>query len=255
MKIGVAAFCTGNAESAQLAVEVEQRGFESLFITDHTHIPVSRVTDYPDVYGGGELPDFYKRTHDVFVALSFAAAATSTLKLASGICLVGQRDPIVTAKAVASLDALSGGRLAAFGVGFGWNRDKLEAHGTDFKRRREMTRDRVAVHAPAVDRGGRELRWRARRLAPSWAWPKPTSPPRIYLGGGGPTTMRHAAEWADVWYPVNRSTTRRWRTRTRSSGRSSTRSDGIAARSASRAPPFRATLRCSIGSANRASSA
>ena len=156
MKIGVAAFCTDETLSpAQLAVELEQRGFESLFITDHTHIPVSRVSDYPDVYGGGELPEFYKRTHDVFVALSFAAAATSTLNLASGVCLVGQRDPIVTAKAVASLDALSGGRLAAFGVGFGWNRDELEAHGTDFKRRREVTRDRVAVCASCGPRRSR----------------------------------------------------------------------------------------------------
>jgi probable F420-dependent oxidoreductase len=205
MKIGVVSFCTEETLSPpQLAVEVEQRGFESLFMTDHTHIPVSRVTDYPDVYGGGELPDFYKRTYDLFVGLSFAAAATSTLKLGTGICLVGQRDPIVTAKEVASLDSLSGGRLAAFGVGFGWNRDELEAHGTDFKRRREITRDRVAIMRQLWTEEVASFDGEHARLAPSWAWPKPTSPPRIYLGGGGPTTMRHAAEWADVWYPVNR---------------------------------------------------
>jgi probable F420-dependent oxidoreductase len=205
MKIGVVTFCTQDTLSPQrLAAEVEQRGFESLFLTDHTHIPVSRVTAYPSVYGGGELPEFYKRTYDVFVALSFAAGATTTLKLGTGICLVAQRDPIVTAKEVASLDTLSGGRIAAFGVGFGWNRDELEAHGTDFARRREITRDRVAVMRQLWAEDVASFEGKYVQLAPSWAWPKPATPPRVYLGGGGPTTMRHAAEWADGWYPVIR---------------------------------------------------
>jgi probable F420-dependent oxidoreductase len=205
VNIGVVSFCTDKTLSpGQLAREVEDRGFESLFMTDHTHIPVSRVTDYPDVYGGGELPDFYRRTHDLFVSLSYAAASTSTLKVGTGICLVPQRDPIATAKAVASLDSLSGGRLAAFGVGFGWNRDELEAHGTDFKTRREVARDRVEVMRSLWRDETASYDGEYARLAPSWAWPKPTSVPRVYLGGGGPTTMRHAAEWADAWYPVIR---------------------------------------------------
>jgi probable F420-dependent oxidoreductase len=205
VEIGIVTFCTEDTGSpSELATEIEHRGFESLFLTDHTHIPVSRATAYPEVYGGGELPDYYSRTHELFVALTHAAAATSVLRVGTGICLVGQRDPIVTAKAVATLDSLSGGRLAAFGVGFGWNRDELEAHGTDFAHRREITRDRVALMRRLWDDDVAQYEGEYARLAPSWSWPKPTRPPRVYLGGGGPTTMRHAAEWADAWYPVFR---------------------------------------------------
>src|SRR6267154_3773283 len=126
-------------EVSELARALEARGFESLFVCEHTHIPVSRRSPYP---GGGELPKRYSHTHDPFVALSFAAAATKSLKLGTGICLVPQRDPIITAKSVASLDRLSGGRFL-FGVGGGWNAEEMENHGTTFKRRWRLLRERV----------------------------------------------------------------------------------------------------------------
>ena len=205
MKIGPVSFCTGETLAPNaLAVAVEERGLRSLFLTDHAHIPVSRATGCPDVYGDGELPEFCKRTYDLFVGLSFVAAATSKLEVGTGICLGGQRAPIVTAKEVASRDPLLGGRLAAFGVGFGWHRNELEAHGTDFRSRREIARDRIELMRALCRDEAASLEAEHTSLKPSWAWPKPSSEPRVYLGGGGPTTMRHAAEWADVWYPVIR---------------------------------------------------
>ena len=122
-----------------LARELEARGFESLWVTEHTHIPTSRLTPWP---GGPELPDMYKRTLDPFVALTSAAAATTTLKLATGICLVAQHDPIVLAKTIASLDLLSGGRFI-FGIGVGWNVEEMADHGVDPARRRGIAREKV----------------------------------------------------------------------------------------------------------------
>lgn len=202
MKIGIATFSTEETLSpARLAREVEDRGFESFFLTDHTHFPTWRAPSHPKAYGGGVLPDYYKRTYDPFVGLSFAAAATTRLRVGTAVCLVAERDPIVTAKEVASLDVLSGGRLAAFGVGFGWNRDELEAHGGDFKNRREVVRDRVQLMRRLWTDEVASYEGEHAHLAPSFAWPKPTTSPRIYLGAVGPKAMRHAAEWADVWYP------------------------------------------------------
>ena len=126
-------------EIGELARALEARGFESLFVCEHTHIPISRRSPYP---GGGELPKRYSHTHDPFVALSFAAAATRTLKLGTGIALVPQRDPIVTAKSVASLDQLSGGRFM-FAIGGGWNVEEMENHGTRYKTRFKLLRERV----------------------------------------------------------------------------------------------------------------
>ena len=126
MKVGVYYFPTDyGINIAELAGALEQRGFESLFVCEHTHIPVSRRSPFP---GGGELPERYKHTHDPFVALSFAAAATKKLKLGTGICLIPQHDPIVTAKSVASLDQLSGGRFI-LAMGGGWNVEEMENHG------------------------------------------------------------------------------------------------------------------------------
>src|SRR5947199_6938580 len=119
----------------------EERGFESLLFPEHTHIPTSRETPYP---GGGELPPEYSHIHDPFVALGQAAAVTERLRVATGICLVIERDPIVTAKEVASLDALSGGRFV-FGVGAGWNREEMRNHGTDPGRRFGVMRERIAA--------------------------------------------------------------------------------------------------------------
>src|SRR5258707_304210 len=140
MRTGVFYFPTEyGIEIGELASALEARGFESLFVCEHTHIPVSRRTPFPS---GGELPKRYAHTHDPFVALAFAAAATKKLRLGTGICLVPQRDPIVTAKSVASLDLLSGGRFI-FGIGGGWNVEEMENHGTSHATRFKLMRERV----------------------------------------------------------------------------------------------------------------
>src|SRR5690242_21034401 len=140
MKFGVAIFPTEDVQDpAELASMAQERGFESLLFPEHTHIPASRETPYP---GGGELPPEYSRTHDPFVALTAAAAATERIKVGTGICLVIQRDPIITAKEVASVDQLSGGRFL-FGVGAGWNREEMVDHRSDPARRFGVMRERV----------------------------------------------------------------------------------------------------------------
>src|SRR5579871_2527172 len=141
MRFGVTMFMTDQTMGpVELARAVEERGLVSLYVPEHTHIPVSRKTAPPT--GDAELRDEYKRTLDPFIALSMAAAVTERLVVGTGICLVAQRDPIITAKEVASLDALSGGRFS-FGIGFGWNRDEIEHHGVEMKRRREVAREHV----------------------------------------------------------------------------------------------------------------
>src|SRR6185295_18402572 len=135
MHIGALIFPTDlSIRPDRLAVALEERGFESMWVTEHTHIPTSRRTPWP---GGADLPDEYRRTLDPFVALTAAAAATKKLRVATGVCLVAQRDPIVTAKEVASLDLVSGGRFV-FGVGIGWNEDEAASHRVDFPRRRSQ---------------------------------------------------------------------------------------------------------------------
>ena len=140
MRVGVFYFPTDyGIHPGELARELEARGFESLFVCEHTHIPVSRRTPF---FGGADLPKRYAHTHDPFVALSFAAAATHKLVLGTGVCLVVEHDPIVTAKSVASLDQLSGGRFA-FGIGAGWNAEEMENHGTRYETRYQVMRERV----------------------------------------------------------------------------------------------------------------
>ena len=204
MKVGVYVFATDlDLDPGPLAVEIEQRGFDSMFFPEHSHIPVSRATDYPDSYGGGVLPDFYKRTYDPFISCAFAAAATTTLEVGTGICLLALRDAVHTAKLVASIDRLSGGRFT-FGVGFGWNRDEFVTHGADFKTRHAKVREQVQLMRRMWTDDVAEYDGTYVSLEPSWCWPKPVQQPNppIYLGGSGPVTMRHAAEWADVWYPT-----------------------------------------------------
>src|SRR5258707_5996578 len=140
MKVGVYYFPTDyGIDISELARALEACGFESLFVCEHTHIPLSRLSTYP---GGGELPKRYSHTHDPYVALSFAAAATRTLKLGTGIALLPQRDPIITAKSVASLDQLSGGRFI-FAIGGGWNVEEMENHGARYETRFKLLRERV----------------------------------------------------------------------------------------------------------------
>ncbi|HSS10693.1 MAG TPA: LLM class F420-dependent oxidoreductase, partial [Acidimicrobiales bacterium] len=185
----------------QLATELEVRGFESLFFPEHTHIPIGRRTPYPM---GGELPDEYKRTFDPFVAIAAATAKTTSLILGTGVCLVAQRDPILLAKEVASVDVLSGGRVI-FGVGYGWNVDEMEDHGVNPKQRRALVREKVlaikALWTEEVAGFDGELV----HFEPSWSWPKPAQRPHppIFLGGAaGPTLFRHIVEWADGWMPI-----------------------------------------------------
>lgn len=202
MRFGVTVFLTDySIDPATLAREVEDRGFHSMWTPEHTHIPVSRKTPPPM---GEPLPKQYYHCLDPFVALSYAAAATTRLRIGTGICLVAQHDPIVLAKTVATLDHLSGGRFD-FGVGFGWNQDEMEHHGVDYKRRREVVRDRVkAIEALWMNEQG-TYDGEFASFEPSFSWPKPVQKPRppVWIGGeGGPKLFRHVAEWADGWIPI-----------------------------------------------------
>lgn len=203
MKVGVYVFATDlDLDPGSLAVEVEQRGFNSLFFPEHSHIPIARATAYPEQYGGGDLPDFYKRTYDPFISCAFAAASTKTLMVGTGVSLLALRDVVHTAKMAASIDRLSGGRFA-LGVGFGWNRDEFATHGVHFPSRHRKVREQVAAIRTLWTEDVAQFHGEFVDFEPSWCWPKPMqSSPPVYLGGSGPLTMRHAAEWADVWYPT-----------------------------------------------------
>jgi len=183
------------------AREAEERGFDSVFFPEHTHIPTSRRTPAPM---GEPLPDYYSRTLDPFVALSFAAAATSKIKLATGICLVAQRDPIITAKEVATLDHLSGGRFI-FAIGFGWNAEEIEDHGVSFSRRREVVREKMLAMEALWSDEVASFEGEFVSFEASWAWPKPVQRPRppVLIGGGaGPKMFDAIAEYADGWIPI-----------------------------------------------------
>lgn len=201
MELGVSIFPTDRTiRPDRLAREVEDRGFGSLFFPEHTHMPV----DHSPHPAGQGLPEEYKRTHDPFVALMAAAAATTDLKVATGICLVAQHDPILLAKQVASLDLLSGGR-AILGVGYGWNRPEAEHHGIDFDQRREVLREKVlAMQALWTDEeasfDGDHV-----SIAPTWSWPKPTQdphPPVLLGAAAGESTFAHVIEFCDGWMPI-----------------------------------------------------
>lgn len=200
MHKGVFFFPTDYAiEVPELARELENRGFESLFLCEHTHIPTSRRSPFP---GGGELPRHYIRTHDPFVALSFAASVTKNLKLGTGICLVIQRDPIVTANTIASLDMLSGGRFI-FGAGGGWNLEEMENHGTDPETRFKLLRERLLAMKAMWTEEEASFRGDYVNIEPSWCYPKPvqTPHPPIILGGETVHTLRRVVEFCDGWLP------------------------------------------------------
>lgn len=203
MELGVTIFATdGSIAPAELAREAEARGFASLFVPEHTHIPVSRETPPPT--GEKELADEYRRTLDPWVALATAAAVTSRIRLGSGIALVAQHDPIALAKTIATLDHLAGGRVVV-GVGFGWNREEMRDHGVAFARRREHVREVVLAMQALWSQEAASFAGECVRFAPSWQWPKPRQQPRppILLGGGaGPKLFAHLAEWADGWMPI-----------------------------------------------------
>jgi len=200
MELGLAILLTDYSMApAALGASAEERGFESLFLAEHTHIPVSRESPYA---GEGELPREYMHTIDPFVGLAAAATATQRLKVGTGVCLVIERDPITTAKEVATLDHISGGRFL-FGVGAGWNREEMRNHGTDpgtrFRRMRESveamkaiwTQDEAEYHGRLID------------FDPIWSWPKPVQKPHppILVGGVGEKVLDRVVAYGDEWIP------------------------------------------------------
>jgi len=201
MRFGVTMFSTDRTmPPVQLAPEVESRGLHSLYLPEHTHIPVSRRTPPPT--GEAELDDAYRRTLDPFVALAMAGAVTSTLRLGTGVALIAQHDPIVLAKQVATLDHLTGGR-AVLGVGFGWNHEEMEDHGIDPRRRRAMAREHVLAMQALWSKDVASFEGEFVHLSPSWAWPKPAGRVPVLVGGGaGPRLFDHVTEYASGWVPI-----------------------------------------------------
>jgi probable F420-dependent oxidoreductase len=201
MDFGVLMFFTDYAISAvDLARALEERGFESVWAPEHSHIPTSRKTPFP---GGGELPKRYYDAMDPFVSLTAAAIATTKLKLGTGVCLVQQRDPIQTAKLVASLDQVSNGRFL-FGVGGGWNRDEMEDHGTVFGTRFKLMRERIEAMKEIWTKAKAEYHGEMVDLPEMMAWPKPVQKPHppILVGGAFPHAARRAIRYGDGWCPI-----------------------------------------------------
>ena len=200
MHYGVSMFPTRySIGPAELARAVEERGFESLFFPEHTHIPTSRLSPWP---GGADLPNEYRETFDPFLALTAAAAVTERLLLGTGICLVVERDPIITAKEVATLDLLSGGRFL-FGVGGGWNREEMANHGTDPTRRFAIMRERILAMKEIWANDEAEFHGTHVDFDPVWQWPKPVQLPHppVLVAGNGAGTIDRVLEYGDGWIP------------------------------------------------------
>ena len=203
MDIGVFIFDTDYSIRAdELARELEERGFESLFVPEHTHIPTSRKSPFP---GGGQLPKQYSHTLDPFVTLSWAAAVTTRLRIGTGICLVPQRDPIVTAKSIASLDMMSNGRFV-FGMGGGWNVEEMEDHGATYRTRFAMLREHVLAMKALWTEEEASFSGEHVSFEPTWSWPKPAQQPHppLLLGGESDYTLRRVVEYCDGWFPRGR---------------------------------------------------
>ena len=201
MKLGIMQFSTDEAmPPGELAAAVEERGFESLFFPEHTHIPTERRSPWP---GGPELPREYLRTNDLFVALAMAAAATTKLKIGTGICLVVEHDPIVLAKQVATLDSLSGGRLI-FGIGGGWNAEEMENHGTSFRRRWAILRERIEAMRSIWMNDEAAYHGEYVNFDSIWGWPKPVQKPHppILLGSGSGSGRQRVVDYCDGWMPI-----------------------------------------------------
>src|SRR5215217_6807047 len=200
MHIGAAMFFTDYSMTpAELATALEERGFESVWAPEHSHIPLTRKSEWP---GGGELPKKYYDAMDPFVTLTAAAAVTKRLKVGTGVCLVNQRDPIQTAKAVASIDQVSGGRFL-FGVGNGWNQDEMENHGTVFATRHKLVRERVEAMKEIWTKSKPEYHGEFVNFDPMMTWPKPVQKPHppVIVGGAFPYSARRAIRYGDGWIP------------------------------------------------------
>lgn len=208
MRFGLVTYPTHRAlDPASLGRAAEQRGFESLFFAEHTHIPTNSRRPGTDGAGtdangrDGRMAG-YAHSYDPFVALGMVAATTSQLRLGTGVCLVAQRDPIITAKEVASLDHLSGGRVL-FGVGAGWNREEMANHGTHPADRMAVLAERV--HAMRAIWTHDEAAYHGRHVnfGPIWSWPKPVTQPHppILVGGNGPAVEDRVLDFGDEWFP------------------------------------------------------
>jgi len=200
VKFGVAIFPTDYAISmSELAPAAEQLGFESLWVAEHTHIPTSRESPWP---AGGELPKHYWHTLDPFIALTAAALASKTIRVATGICLLTERDPIHAAKQAASVDVVSDGRFI-FGIGAGWNREEMANHGTDFSTRWKLMRERAEAIKAIWTNDPAEYHGEMVDFGPIWSFPKPVQKPHppIVLGGSGPKILERVVRYADGWMP------------------------------------------------------
>ena len=201
MKYGAMMFSTDySIRPDDLAKMLEERGFESMWVPEHTHIPANRQSAWP---GGGELPKDYWHTYDPFVALTAAAAVTNEIKLGTGICLMIERDPITTAKEIASLDLISNGRFI-FGIGGGWNSEEMEDHGTDFRTRWRLLRENILAMKQIWTADEAEFHGEYVNFDKMWAYPKPLQKPHppILMGGDGPTTFDRVVEYCDGWMPI-----------------------------------------------------
>jgi probable F420-dependent oxidoreductase len=200
MHIGAAMFFTDYSMApGELGKALEERGFDSLWAPEHSHIPLSRKSPFPS---GGDLPKKYYDAMDPFVSLTAAAVATKTLKVGTGICLIAQRDPIQTSKQVSSIDQLSGGRFL-FGVGNGWNSDEMENHGTVFASRHKLARERIEAMKEIWTKSKAEYHGELVNFDPMMSWPKPAQKPHppIIVGGAFPYGARRALRYGDGWMP------------------------------------------------------
>ena len=202
MRFGVFTYASADSDVGlvQLAQALEERGFESLFLPEHSHIPVSRRTPYP---GGGDLPEVYKRLLDPLIGLAAVASVTERLLLGTAVCLPNERDLITLAKEVSTLDHLSGGRLV-LGVGAGWNVEELENHGGNPLRRWATLRERVLAMKEIWAHDEAEFEGESIAFQALWQWPKPLQQPHppILIGGHGPRTLDRVVEYADGWFPL-----------------------------------------------------
>lgn len=201
MHFGASMFLTDYSMTpVELAQALEQRGFESMWAPEHSHIPASRRSPFP---GGGDLPKQYYDVMDPFVTLTAAAMATKSLKVGTGVCLVNQRDPIQTAKLVASIDQVAGGRFL-FGIGIGWNAEEMEDHGTAFATRAKLVRERIEAMKQIWTKSKAEYHGEFVNFDPMMTWPKPVQKPHppVIVGGAFPQAARRAVRYGEGWIPL-----------------------------------------------------
>jgi probable F420-dependent oxidoreductase len=200
MKIGLFPFCTDYSMPVDaLAIAAEERGFDSIWLPEHTHIPSSRLTPYP---GGGELPLEYSHTLDPFVALGIAAGVTSSLKLATGICIATEHQALTLAKTVATLDHVSNGRVL-LGLGTGWNREEMEYHGTVYKDRFRKLEEQMQALKLIWTEDQATFHGEFESFDAAWSWPKPVQKPHppLILGGETSYTLQRIVNFGDGWLP------------------------------------------------------